>query len=122
MNVIIRGTLLLVLWLGIAFPNSLYTSVRAQYYPPPGQWEQRAELRDELQPAVNFALNNEYSGERDLRLAILKGFAREPGHRLRGPVKERGGPAAPMPRPPTTTGKTDRYTSPVHTINTTTSG
>ncbi|MEO0732908.1 MAG: serine hydrolase, partial [Bacteroidota bacterium] len=46
-----------------------------------------------LDSAVAFALSNEYSGARDLRLAILEGFRREPGHGLRGPVKRRGGPA-----------------------------
>lgn len=47
----------------------------------------------QLEEAVNFALANEYTGARDLRLAILKGFEREPFHKLAGPVKERGGPA-----------------------------
>ena len=89
-----RAALLLWFLLGIALPPSLSTSGHAQYYPPRGQWEERMEPNDgELQAAVNFALSNEYSGERDLRLAILKGFAREPGHTLRGPTKERGGPA-----------------------------
>lgn len=46
-----------------------------------------------LSKAVQFAQDNEYKGERDLRIAILKGFAREPYHYLAGPVKERGGPA-----------------------------
>ena len=38
-------------------------------------------------------LANEYSGGRDLRVAILKGFAREPYHQILGPTKKRGGPA-----------------------------
>ena len=46
-----------------------------------------------LQEAIDFAQDNEYSGDRDLRIAILKGFAREPYHYLAGPVKKRGGPA-----------------------------
>ncbi|MEO0877593.1 MAG: serine hydrolase, partial [Bacteroidota bacterium] len=49
--------------------------------------------KEALEDALTFAQENEYSGERDLRLAILKGFAREPYHYLAGPVKERGGPA-----------------------------
>ncbi len=61
-------------------------------------WEARsfqdAGLKKEaIEKAVAFATNNEYSGERDLRLAILKGFEREPFHELMGPVKQRGGPA-----------------------------
>ncbi|MCW5516310.1 serine hydrolase domain-containing protein [Muriicola sp. Z0-33] len=47
----------------------------------------------ELDEAVNFAENNEYSGSRDLRIAILKGFEREPFHEILGPTKKRGGPA-----------------------------
>jgi len=46
-----------------------------------------------LQKAVVFAMNNEYSGSRDLRIAILKGFEREPFHEILGPTKKRGGPA-----------------------------
>lgn len=76
----------------------LGTCVRAQYYPTPTEWAERAPAEAGLQSAaldsaVQFALDNEYSGERDLRLAILQSFSREPGHTLRGPTKERGGPA-----------------------------
>jgi hypothetical protein len=39
---------------------------------------------------VNFALNNE--NKRDLRIANLKSYAREPD-KIVGPMKERGGPA-----------------------------
>ncbi len=46
-----------------------------------------------LNEAVNFAENNEYKGSRDLRIAILKGFEREPFHQILGPTKKRGGPA-----------------------------
>ncbi len=46
-----------------------------------------------LQKAVSFAEQNEYSGSLDLRIAILKGFEREPFHEILGPTKKRGGPA-----------------------------
>jgi CubicO group peptidase (beta-lactamase class C family) len=46
-----------------------------------------------LQMAVSFAIANEYSGSHDLRIAILKGFEREPFHKILGPTKKRGGPA-----------------------------
>ncbi len=46
-----------------------------------------------LNEAVAFALANEYSGPKDLRIAILKGFEREPFHEILGPTKKRGGPA-----------------------------
>ena len=78
------------------------TGVFAQkdyYYPDRGvEWESRSP-RDAglnataLQQAVTFAEEHEYSGPRDLRRAILKGFEREPYHEILGPVKQRGGPA-----------------------------
>ncbi|MGW9684955.1 serine hydrolase domain-containing protein [Flagellimonas sp. 2504JD1-5] len=49
--------------------------------------------QEKLKTAVDFALENEYSGSQDLRQAILKGFQREPFHEILGPTKKRGGPA-----------------------------
>lgn len=46
-----------------------------------------------LKKAIEFAQSNEYSGDRDLRIAILEGFAREPYHKILGPTKKRGGPS-----------------------------
>jgi len=46
-----------------------------------------------LNEAVTYAQENEYSGSRDLRLAIIKSFAREPFHKILGPTEKRGGPA-----------------------------
>ena len=43
-----------------------------------------------LSQAIEFARNNENSVERDLRIAILKSFGREPGYRIKGPTKKRG--------------------------------
>ena len=62
------------------------------------QWETRQasefNISDQaLTLAVSFAEENEYSGPRDLRRAILKGFEREPYHKITGPTKKRGGPA-----------------------------
>jgi CubicO group peptidase (beta-lactamase class C family) len=73
-------------------------AAQAQYFPEPGQWQsqpagQLGFMPEKLQKAVRFAKDNEYSGSRDLRIAILKGFEREPFHTLLGPVKDRGGPA-----------------------------
>ena len=48
---------------------------------------------DKLGEALEFAQNNEYSGSKDLRIAILQGFEREPFHEILGPTKKRGGPA-----------------------------
>ncbi|MEK6476395.1 serine hydrolase [Catalinimonas sp. 4WD22] len=68
------------------------------YYPDQNKWEEKSPDEaginaDQLNEAVKFAQEHEYEGARDLRIAILKGFEREPYHTLAGPVKERGGPA-----------------------------
>lgn len=67
------------------------------YFPETNQWQTKpAETlgfnSSELDEAINFAKTNEYSGSRDLRIAILKGFEREPFHEILGPTKKRGGP------------------------------
>lgn len=72
--------------------------VHAQYYPERNNWETRTPAQvgmsaAAVDSAVAYALANEYSGQHDLRLAILEGFAREPDHQLLGPTRERGGPA-----------------------------
>lgn len=46
-----------------------------------------------LNAAIAFAESHEYEGPHDLRRAILKGFEREPYHKITGPTKKRGGPA-----------------------------
>lgn len=68
------------------------------YFPSNGNWEHKtpADLNiksDKMKEAVDFAMENEYSEPRDLRLAILKGFEKEPFHEINGPTKKRGGPA-----------------------------
>ena len=69
------------------------------YFPEKGSpWEERDAARlgwnaTALEEAVQFAQDHEYTGPKDLRRAILKGFEREPFHEILGPVKKRGGPA-----------------------------
>ncbi|MEO1263594.1 MAG: serine hydrolase [Bacteroidota bacterium] len=68
------------------------------YFPEKHEWKKsKPEAHDidaaKLRKAIDFAEANEYSGPRDLRRAILKGFEQEPFHQLLGPVKKRGGPA-----------------------------
>ncbi len=46
-----------------------------------------------LDSAITFALNNENKIERDLRIANMKAYAREPDYKIIGPMKQRGGPA-----------------------------
>ncbi|MEO9871035.1 serine hydrolase domain-containing protein [Ekhidna sp.] len=80
------------------FALSLSISLSAQYYPSQNKWESKSVSsvslnKSAIEDAVQFAMDNEYSGQKDLRLAILEGFNREPYHQLQGPTKERGGPA-----------------------------
>ena len=49
--------------------------------------------RGKIAEAIDFAKKNEYSGSKDLRIAILRGFSKEPYHKILGPTKKRGGPA-----------------------------
>lgn len=82
----------------ILFLN-FHLSAQVKYFPERNaSWIEKTpkELKVDsewLNDAVDFAKNNEYSGSRDLRIAILKGFAREPFHEILGPTKKRGGPA-----------------------------
>lgn len=68
------------------------------YYPPANEWEEVSPDEvglnaRQIDAAVQFAIENENSVERDLKIAILKGFSHEPYHQLAGPVRERGGAA-----------------------------
>ena len=69
-----------------------------QTYYPDAQWEiKSAEAlginKMLLDSAVQFALANENKVERDLRIANLKSYAREPDYKIVGPMKPRGGSA-----------------------------
>ncbi len=83
----------------LALVLSLPLAVAAQYFPAKGEaWQQVEPAKagfkaNALQEAVQFALDNEYSGPRDLRIAILSAFAHEPYHAIKGPTQKRGGPA-----------------------------
>lgn len=84
--------------LGLFLLFASFPTTAELYFPKHGQWESKAPNALKLDPvklkqAVDFAKANEYSGSRDLRIAILKGFEREPFHQLLGPVRKRGGPA-----------------------------
>ena len=72
---------------------------KTTYFPYKSQnWETKTPKEVEidevkLEKAIEFAKKNEYKGSRDLRIAILKGFEKEPFHKVLGPTKKRGGPA-----------------------------
>lgn len=75
------------------------TKAQINYFPDRNtNWEEKSASSlginsIQLKATVDFAKANEYSGSRDLRIAILKGFEREPFHQILGPTKKRGGPA-----------------------------
>jgi len=67
------------------------------YFPPAGQWSQRAPAElgfdgEALHQAVNFALEQETRLPRDLSVAIPLSFSREPFDTPVGPTQARGGP------------------------------
>jgi hypothetical protein len=72
-------------------------NAKSQYYPDsawqtkkPADVKMNATLIDS---AINFAVQNETKTDYDLRVAILKAYASEPGFRIAGPTRERGKPA-----------------------------
>ena len=72
-------------------------SARSQesYFPSKENWEAHPYegfVKSKLDEAIEYAKSHEYSGSRDLRIAILESFSAEPFHEIKGPVKERGGP------------------------------
>jgi CubicO group peptidase (beta-lactamase class C family) len=83
---------------GFIFLSIIFHTSGQSYFPEKSQWETKnpssVGLKEkQLLEAVEFAKANEYSGNRDLRIAILEGFKREPYHEILGPTKKRGGPA-----------------------------
>jgi CubicO group peptidase (beta-lactamase class C family) len=83
----------------VAIVLSTSTSVSQKlYYPEKGEWERRDPGKfgldgEKLRDAVAFAKANEYTGAKDLRVAILQSFGYEPYLEIVGPTKKRGGPA-----------------------------
>ena len=76
-----------------------FVCAQEYYFPERNEaWQQKSAIdlginKTKLATAIEFAKENEYSGSRDLRIAILKGFEREPFHEILGPTKKRGGPS-----------------------------
>lgn len=91
MKLNLSSYLLLFLWSTFLLGQSYFPKSR-------GAWEEKEPKEfkinsKKLESAIDFAMDNEYSGSRDLRIAILKGFAHEPYHKILGPTKKRGGPS-----------------------------
>ncbi len=79
---------------------SLYaiTVAAQQTYFPDTDWQIKKpeELKMNkvlLDSAISVALQSENKMERDLRIANMKSYSREPGYKIIGPMKERGEPA-----------------------------
>lgn len=75
-----------------------FSSHAQQTYFPDADWQTKKpeDLKMNkalLDSAVSFALKSENKVERDLRIANMKSYSREPGYKMIGPMKERGGPA-----------------------------
>jgi len=66
------------------FPDSIWQTKK------PSELKLNAVLIDS---AVSFAIRNETKTDYDLRLAVLKAYANEPGYKIAGPMRERGKPA-----------------------------
>ncbi|MFM9908638.1 MAG: serine hydrolase domain-containing protein [Chitinophagaceae bacterium] len=69
-----------------------------QAYFPDAEWQTKKpeELKINkplLDSAIALAIRSENKVERDLRIANLKSYSREPDYKIMGPMKERGGPA-----------------------------
>jgi len=93
-----KPTSLLLFLCSIFIFNSADLKSQSLYFPPANEWKEVSPENvglnaRQLDAAVQFAVENENSVERDLKIAILKGFSHEPYHQLAGPVRERGGPA-----------------------------
>lgn len=85
-------------YLSIVFLFHLTVNSVAQNYFPDKTWQSKsADLfgmnQENLNNAVRFAQENEYSGSKDLRIAIYESFKNEPFIQILGPTKHRGGPA-----------------------------
>jgi hypothetical protein len=88
-------TIFLVFFLIIQCP--LFTQGNI-YFPDRNEWLEKSPIdfnidEEKLDQAIDSIIASEYLGPIDLRQAILKGFEREPYHKILGPTKRRGGPA-----------------------------
>ena len=65
------------------------------YFPGKENWEVKLPTEfnydsKKIQEAIDFVIKNQNKGDKDLRIEILKGFATEPYHSIKGPTKKRG--------------------------------
>jgi CubicO group peptidase (beta-lactamase class C family) len=82
----------------IAFVLFQFSLIGQKAYFPDETWlnkkpEELGLNKMRLDSAIIVANLNEDASEKDLRIALLKSYAREPGYKIIGPTKQRGGPA-----------------------------
>ena len=61
------------------------------YFPSKGNWEVKLPSEfnynsKKIQKAIDFVIENQNNGDKDLRVEILKGFSTEPYHSIKGPT------------------------------------
>jgi CubicO group peptidase (beta-lactamase class C family) len=80
------------------FSITQISSYSQSLYYPDSNWQTRKPVELKVDPAaldsaINFAIKNETKTDIDLRIANLKAYVNEPGYKIAGPMKPRGGPA-----------------------------
>jgi len=86
------------LLIGLYTLSLIFVAQAQQPYYPDANWQ--AKKPEELKlnkslidSAIQLALKSENKVDKDLRIAIMKSYGREPNYKIIGPMKERGGPA-----------------------------
>ena len=74
---------------------SFIANSQDSYFPGKENWEVKLPTEfnydsKKIQEAIDFVIKNQNKGDKDLRIEILKGFATEPYHSIKGPTKKRG--------------------------------
>ena len=74
------------------FANIIQSQI--SYFPSKDNWESKPPSfygydQTKINDAINFVIENQNKGNKDLRIEILKGFASEPYHEILGPTKKR---------------------------------
>ena len=86
------------LLIGLYTLSLIFVAQAQQPYYPDANWQ--AKKPEELKlnkslidSAIQLALKSENKVDKDLRIAIMKSYGREPNYKIIGPMKERSGPA-----------------------------
>lgn len=85
-------SLVAIVSLFIAAPLVVTAQDSQDYFPALSEWQRMSPesqdySTDKAQRAIDYALASEYSGDSDLRVAILRGLATSPFTKLKAPPK-----------------------------------